>query len=58
MESVSARRRNIPTIGQAVAAKLEDENVRAAIRLLVSADAPTAPSEKSLSKLRDKNPPA
>ena len=41
-----------------MAAKLEDGNVRAAIRLLVSAEAPAAPSEESLSKLREKHPPA
>jgi len=52
------RRRNTPTIGQAVAAKLEDGNVRAAVRLLVSADTPAAPSEESLSKLKEKHPPA
>ena len=48
----------IITISQAVAAKLEDGNVRAAIRLLVSAEAPAAPSEESFSRLREKHPPA
>ena len=43
VESVYARRRNTSTISQVVAAKLEDGNIRAAIRLLVSADTPAAP---------------
>ena len=37
---------------------LEDGNVKAAIRLLMSADSPAEPSQKSLNALRDKHPPA
>ena len=36
---------------------LEDGNVKAAIRLLMSADSPAEPSQKSLNALRDKHPP-
>ena len=46
------------TISQAVSAKLEDRNVRAAIRLLKSEDSPAAPSPQSLSTLREKHPPS
>lgn len=46
------------TISQAVSAKLEDGNVRAAIRLLMSEDSPAAPSPQSLSALREKHPPS
>jgi len=41
-----------------VAAKLEDGNVRAAIRLLMSDDTPAAPLVESLNKLRQKHPQA
>ena len=51
VESVCVRRGNTPTISQAGAGKLEDGNFRTAIRLLVPADTPAAPSEESLSKL-------
>jgi len=57
VEGVYAGHCNTPTISQVVAAKLEDGNLRAAIRLLVSADTPAAPSEESLSKLKEKHPP-
>ena len=45
-------------MSQAVAAKLEDGNVRAAIRLLMSDETPVSPSDESLAKLRDKHPAA
>ena len=45
-------------LSQAVAAKLEDGNLRAAIRLLVSDEAYAAPSTEGLAKLRLKHPPA
>jgi len=45
-------------ISQAVSAKLEDGNVRAAIRLLMSEDSPAAPLPHSLSALREKHPPS
>ena len=41
-----------------MAAKLEDGNVRAAIRLLMSDDTPAAPLVESLNKLRQKHPQA
>jgi len=44
-------------LSQAVAAKLEDGNVRAAIRILNSEESPEPPSLASLSKLQEKHPP-
>ena len=44
------------TLSQAIAAKLEDGNVRAAIRLLISDDTAAAPSVESLAKLKEKHP--
>lgn len=41
-----------------MAAKLEDGNVRAAVRPLISVESPAAPSEDSFTKLREKHPPA
>ena len=54
----NAQRKNsrTSTISQAVSAKLEDGNVRAAIRLLMSQDSPAVPSPQSLSELREKHP--
>jgi len=43
---------------QAVTAKLEEGNMRAAIRLLMSDDTPASPSVESLAKLQDKHPSA
>ena len=56
----NAQRKNsrTSTISQAVSAKLEDGNVWAAIRLLMSQDSPAAPSPQSLSELREKHPPS
>ena len=45
-------------LSQAVAAKLEDGNLKAAIRILVSDEAYAAPSTEGLAKLRLKHPPA
>jgi len=45
-------------LADAVAAKLEDGNVRAAIRLLNSEDIPVTPSEESLRLLQEKHPAA
>jgi len=56
--NVHGQRRNPHIICQAVAAKLEDGNVRAAVRILISAESPAVPSDASLSKLREKHPPA
>lgn len=44
------------SLAQAVAAKLEDGNLRVAIRLLNSDDTPAAPSEENLRILQDKHP--
>ena len=55
--SVKQSRRSA-TLSQAISAKLEDGNVKAAIRLLMSADSPAGPSQKSLNALREKHPPA
>ena len=46
------------TLSQAIAAKLEDGNVMAAIRLLISDDTVAAPSVESLAKLKEKHPDA
>ena len=45
-------------LSQAVAAKLEDGNVRAAVRLLLSDDLPAEPSTDNLIKLQEKHPQA
>ena len=45
-------------LSQAVAAKLEDGNVRAAVRLLMSDDLPAEPSTDNLIKLQEKHPQA
>ena len=44
------------TLSQAIAAKIEDGNVRAAIRLLISDDTVAAPSVENLAKLKEKHP--
>ena len=46
------------SLSQAVSAKLEDGNVRAVIRILMSQDSPAAPSPESVSALREKHPGA
>jgi len=46
------------TISHAVSAKLEDGNVRTAVRLLMSEDNPAAPSPDAVSALREKHPPS
>ena len=43
---------------QAVSAKLEDGNLRAAIRLLMSDDTPATPSAESFDQLKQKHPQA
>jgi len=45
-------------LAQAVTSKLEDGNLRAAIRLLCSEDTPAPPSLENLSKLQQKHPQA
>ena len=45
-------------LAQAVSAKLEDGNLKAAIRLLISDDAPAVPSKEGLAKLQQKHLPA
>ena len=47
-----------PSISQAVSAKLEDGNVRAALRILMSDDSPAAPSPQSFQAMQEKHPPA
>jgi len=42
----------------AISAKLEDGNVRAAVRLLMSRDSPAVPSLESLKALGERHPPA
>jgi len=50
------RKSSSASIAQAVAAELEDGNLKAAIRLLVSDEEPAAPSADGLAKLREKHP--
>ena len=45
-------------LAQAVSAKLEDGNLRAAIRIICSDDSPAQPSRESAQKLQEKHPPA
>ena len=54
---VSRKHVNTP-LAKAVASKLEDGNLKAAIRLLVSEDSFSAPSESTLVALREKHPAA
>jgi len=56
MELLSHSKSHAFSLAQAVAAKLEDGNLRAAIRLLNSDDTPDAPSEENLRILQDKHP--
>jgi len=56
--SAKQHRRSTTTLSQAISAKLEDGNVRAAIRILMSEDSPAVPSAESLQALRQKHPPA
>ena len=46
------------TLAQEVTSKLEDGNLRAAIRLLCSEDTPAPPSLEKLNKLQQKHPQA
>jgi len=45
-------------LAQAIRSKLEDGNLRAAIRLLNSDDTPALPSRDNLARLQDKHPQA
>ena len=45
-------------LANAISAKLEEGNVKAAVRLLCSDETPAMPSLESLAKLQDKHPPA
>ena len=47
-----------PSLAKSVAAKLEDGNLKAAIRLLISEDTMSPPSTDGLAKLQDKHPSA
>ena len=61
VESLPPKRKSGPAtvqIAQAVTAKLEEGNMKAAIRLLVSDDTPALPSADGLAKLKAKHPPA
>ena len=49
---------NSTLLSQAVTAKLEDGNIRAAIRILNSEDTPEPPCLASLSQLQEKHPTA
>ena len=61
MSSHAASRKSTPPdtlLAQAVSSKLEDGNIRAAIRLLCSEDSPAPPSLENLHKLQEKHPQA
>jgi len=45
-------------LAKAISSKLEDGNVKAAVRLLCSDDAPAQPSPESLAQLQAKHPAA
>jgi len=45
-------------LSQAVSAKLEEENLRATIRIICSDNCPAQPSREAPMKLQDKHPPA
>jgi len=58
---ISTRSHNKPassSLAQAVSAKLEDGNLRAAIKIICSDDSPAQPTGDALQKLREKQPPA
>jgi len=57
-QSAKQHRRSTTTLSQAISTKLEDDNVKAAIRILMSEDSPAVPSAESLQALRQKHPPA
>ena len=50
--------RRSASLSQAISAKLENRYIKAAVRLLMSADSPAEPSQKSLHALCDKHSPA
>jgi len=58
---ISTRSHNKPassSLAQAVSAKLEDGNLRAAIKIICSDDSPAQPTGDALQKLQEKQPPA
>jgi len=57
-ETVQRHRQSTAALSQAVSAKLEDGNVRAAVRILMSDDSPASHSPESLEELNDKHPSA
>jgi len=57
-ETVSRRAGSSTQMVQAVASKLEDGNIRTAIRILCSNDAPAPPTLENLNKLREIHPTA
>ena len=57
-EIVQQHKYSTATLSQAVAAKLEDGNVRAAVRMLMSDDSPASPSPEYLKALNEKHPAA
>jgi len=57
-QSAHQHRHSTITLSQAISAKLEDGNVRAAVRLLMSQDSPAVLSPESLNALNEKHPPA
>ena len=57
-EIVQQHKYSTAALSQAVAAKLEDGNVRAAVRMLMSNDSPASPSLESLKALNEKHPAA
>src|SRR2546425_6487636 len=56
--SDSLKRRSPPTLAKRVSAKLEEGNLKAAIRLMISEDSVSSPSAAVLASLQDKHPPS
>src|SRR2546425_9247728 len=56
--SDSLKRRSPPTLAKRVSAKLEEGNLKAAIRLMISEDSVSSPSAAVLTSLQDKHPPS
>ena len=57
-EIVQQHKYSTATLSQALAAKVEYNNVRAAVRMLMSDDSPASPSPESLKALNEKHPAA
>ena len=55
---VQRQKQSAELLNKAVRAKIEDGNVKGAVRILLSEDTPAVPSEESWRQLCEKHPPA